>query len=267
MPRFLHITDLHITAPGHALAHTDTSATFARLVDAVGRLRPAPDFIVASGDLTDLGDVAAYRHLAVMAEGLGVPVVWALGNHDDRAAFRAGFGAQAAGDAPHDHDAVIAGLHVIALDSSVPGLVSGGFEPAQIDWLVARMQAHPGLPRLLAIHHPPRVDPDMALRWPSLDAASTRALAEAIAGQEVRAILSGHVHVNRMLMWAGVPVIVTMGQQSAIDPTQGPGWHVVEGAGFAICDLYGADLQVTYAPLGDARLLHRITEDEARAYP
>lgn len=267
MPRFLHITDLHITAPGDAVAHTDTSATFARLVDAVGRLRPAPDFIVASGDLTDRGDVAAYRHLAALAEGLGVPVIWGLGNHDDRAAFRAGFGAQAEGDAPHDHDAVIAGLHVIALDSSVPGLVSGAFEPAQIDWLVARMQAHPGLPRVLAIHHPPRIDPDMPLRWPALDAGSTSALATAIAGQDVRAILSGHVHVNRMLMWGGVPVVVTMGQQSAIDPTQGLDWRVVEGGGFAICDLFGADLQVTYAPLSDARLIHQISEDEARAYP
>ena len=267
MARFLHITDLHITAPGAALPQTDTSATFARLVEAVGRLAPAPDFIVASGDLTDLGDAASYAHLAEMAAGLGLPVVWALGNHDDRAAFRAAFWAAGAAGAPLDHDCVVAGVHVIALDSSVPGLVSGGFEPAQIDWLVARIEAHPGLPRVLAIHHPPRIDPDMALRWPALDAGSTAALAAAIAGQDVRAILSGHVHVNRMLMWGGVPVIVTMGQQSAIDPVAEPGWHMVEGAGFAICDLYGADLQVTYAPLGEARILHQISEDEARAYP
>ncbi|MEM9756234.1 MAG: metallophosphoesterase, partial [Pseudomonadota bacterium] len=121
MTRFLHLTDLHITPEGDTLPALDRALDIARRID------PAPEFIVVSGDLTDRGDAESYAILATRMAGLDVPVIYALGNHDHRAAFHSAFpGHPGASDGPLDHDHVIAGLHVIVLDSSVPGRTSGG---------------------------------------------------------------------------------------------------------------------------------------------
>jgi Icc protein len=42
---------------------------------------------------------------------------------------------------PLDYDTVVGGLHVISLDSSVAGKVSGALAPTQIAWLKARLAA------------------------------------------------------------------------------------------------------------------------------
>jgi 3',5'-cyclic AMP phosphodiesterase CpdA len=50
------ITDLHARPNGHLCNHVvDSNAMLARAVDALRDLRPAPDVVLATGDLTDTG--------------------------------------------------------------------------------------------------------------------------------------------------------------------------------------------------------------------
>ncbi|MEO0937104.1 MAG: metallophosphoesterase [Pseudomonadota bacterium] len=269
MTRFLHITDLHITAPetDDPTRQTDTVAALDRLIAALQGLEPKPAFLVASGDLTNIGDDASYALLAERFAALDIPVVMTLGNHDRRAGWHAAFpGHPAAPEGPVDQDTVLDGVHIIALDSSVPGKVSGALSDAQLSELEATLARHAGLPKIVAIHHPPRLDPEGDAPWATLDDATTERLAALFAKHPVRAVLCGHVHMNRMGLWDGTPLVVTMGQQSTVDLTRSDVLSVICGTGFAICDLRPTGLQVTYVPLEAPEVIKEISRERLLAF-
>ena len=267
MTRFVHLTDLHISHPDLADPHlqSDTPATLRRVVEVINAMDPQPDFVVASGDLTNQGDRESYALVREITTPLKAPLVMALGNHDKRAGFNAVF-APGLADAPYFHDAPQGDLHVIALDSSVPGKVAGALDDAQFEFLQAALQRHPELAKLLVIHHPPRIDPE-ALAWGSLDEASSARLAEMLKGQHVAGILSGHVHVNRVSHWNGIPVVISNGLHSTIDLTETRDLRIVEGTGFGICEWHPSGLSVSFAPLDPtARELARIDREQLKSF-
>ena len=252
MTRFLHITDLHLSAPeaGDPGLQSDTPATLRRVVGIVQAMKQKPDFVVASGDLTNTGHEASYQLLKEILADMPVPVVLALGNHDKRAGFHAVFG-QGASDAAYFHDSVHGALHVIVLDTMIPGKVAGTVDAEQMDFLRAALERHPDKPKLIVMHHPPRVDPE-GLPWGTIDMASTEALAGTLRGHDVVAILSGHIHINQVSHWHGIPIVVGMGQHSTVDLLERDDLRLVEGSGLAICDWRRSGLTVSYVPLTPA---------------
>lgn len=255
MTRILHLTDLHIApdARGPLLA-------LDRAIDLIADLGPEIDVVVASGDLTDHGDAESYRILARRMAAVATPVLYALGNHDDRAAFRAAFpGHPGAPDGPLDHAATIAGVQFVVLDTSVPGKTSGGLGPAQLDWLDTVLAAVAEGPRVLVLHHPPAGSGASDRSWTQIDAGSSAALAERVAGRDIGLILSGHVHLNRVRLWTKIPVSTTVGLHSTIDMldsmTRAGGLRITDGTALALCDVTRDTTSVTYLPLwpGDAR--------------
>jgi len=267
MTRFVHLTDLHISHPDLADPHlqSDTPATLRRVVEVINAMDSQPDFVVASGDLTNQGDEQSYELVRDVLNELHAPLVMALGNHDKRAGFNTVF-APGLGDAPYFHDAQRGGLHVITLDSSVPGKVAGALDEAQFDFLQAALQRHRALPKLLVIHHPPRIDPD-ALSWESLDQSSTDRLADLLQSQHVAGILSGHVHVNRVSQWHGAPLVISNGLHSTIDLTETRDLRIVEGTGFGLCDWRPSGLTVSFVPLDpEARELALIEREQVKSF-
>ena len=267
MTRFVHLTDLHVTAPqtpDHTLK-TDTPGTLARVVAAIGAMDPAPAFVVASGDLTNLGDAVSYRLLRDLLAPLQMPVVLALGNHDNRAAFHDVFETGLA-EAPFFGDRVLAGIHVLTLDTLVPGRVAGMLDDAQLAWLDAALARHPGVPKLVVAHHPPHLGDD-ALPWATLDAASSARFAATLAGRGVIGILSGHVHVNRVTVWQGIPVFIAMGLNSTVDLLEPADMRIVEGTAFGLFTLRPSGLTVSFVPVTpDRRELARIDVARLRAF-
>ncbi|TXQ40899.1 phosphodiesterase, partial [Escherichia coli] len=89
----LHISDTHLLAGGGRLYDRVASEDhLRRLFDEFEASGARPEAIVFTGDLADLGEADAYRRLRgivePVAEQLGAQVVWVMGNHDDRRAFR-----------------------------------------------------------------------------------------------------------------------------------------------------------------------------------
>ncbi|MEP3331897.1 metallophosphoesterase [Sedimentitalea sp.] len=252
MTHFIHLTDLHVSHPD---AHdpgqkTDPPDTLRRVVDIINAMPLQPDFIIASGDLTNLGDALSYGLLRDLLTPLHAPLIMALGNHDDRSGFHQVFN-DVDTAAPYFRDGVYGGLHVITLDTGVPGHVAGTIEMAQFDYLTQALNRHVDVPKLLIMHHPPRIDPD-GLPWASIDRASTDRLADTLCDQNVVGIMSGHIHINRVSHWHGIPIVTTNGLNSTVDLLETSDLRIVEGTGFGLCDWKPTGLSVSFVPLSPA---------------
>ena len=249
MTRFIHLTDLHISHPRSQDPSDKSGAieTLRRVVGIINGMERQPDFVVASGDLTNMGDPDSYRLLKEILTPLQPPIVLALGNHDKRAPFHEVMGTPGS-EAPHFHDTVLGGLHVITIDTMKPGHVAGTICDAQFDALAEALSRHADLPRLIVMHHPPRVDAD-GLPWGSIDMPATDRLAGMLKGHHVAAILSGHIHINQVNHWHGIPIVISNGQDSTIDLLETDGLRIVEGTGMGICQWRPSGLSVSFVPL------------------
>lgn len=267
---FVHLTDLHIGNPQvqDDDLYSDTSATLADTLAQIRALVPQPEFIVVSGDLTNRGDAGSYEELKRLLDAaeLDVPVLFALGNHDRRDGFYpVMLDRHEELDAPYDYAQVISDIHVIVMDTSVPGRVGGAFEPGQIEWLGEELENHPELPKLLVMHHAPALDFDRPdSEWESLSFDDTEALDEVLFEYDVIGILAGHIHYDRVSLWQGIPVVVGIGQHFATDPQWlHAGLRMLSGASFAIGTVRDTGLTVTFAPQpSDRAELKRLTESE-----
>lgn len=251
---FLLLSDLHVShrPPADAGLLTDTSATLEEVVARINAFEARPAFAVIAGDLTNHGEPDAYRKLASMLDELELPLVLALGNHDTRPGFRSVMLAEPGDpEAPYMHETTIAGVHLIVLDSSVPGRISGALGDDQIAFLTEALEREQGLPKVVVCHHPPQLDGGEEA-WHSLDLASSEKLAEAVRGKAA-GILSGHVHYDSVIHWHGVPVVIGTGLHNAVDITYRGGLRIVEDAGFTLCRLRPSGLTATFVPLVRSR--------------
>jgi len=204
------ITDTHIAPPGELLAGRLDSA--ARLRQAVQTLaRFAPDYVLASGDLTDRGEPAAYRLLRRLLAPLQAPVYAIPGNHDLREPMRAAFAdcpwmPRAPGSRLH-YEVRLGPFTLLALDTLVEREDHGLLGEPQLAWLEDRLRACAETPVLVMLHHPPvasgiAVMDAMKLR----DAARFGAIVARHAN--IERILCGHLHRSMHLRWRGTLVSV-----------------------------------------------------------
>ncbi|RKT33772.1 calcineurin-like phosphoesterase family protein [Microbacterium sp. AG1240] len=207
----VHLSDTHLLSGDRRLGgRYDVTANLARAMRAVEDLGIRPDALVFTGDLTDLGEPEAYAALRAevepVAERLGAPLVWVAGNHDERPAMRRHLLGAEATQEPITGVWDLGGLRLIALDSTVPGWHHGEIDAAQRDWLVGILAEPAPLGTLLALHHPPL--PSHIPFFDILELRDQHALAEVVAGTDVRGILAGHLHYSTSGTFAGVPVSV-----------------------------------------------------------
>ena len=207
----IHASDPHFLAGGAQLADRfDVERSFARTLEAIRAVHPAPSAIVITGDLTDLGEPDAYRRLrdAVepVAAELGAPVIWVAGNHDERPVLRRELLDAEATEEPVTGVWDLDGLRLIALDTSVPGWHHGDLGADQLAWLADQLSVPAPHGTLLAMHHPPI--PSHLPLFDILELRHQDELAAVIRGTDVRGILAGHLHYSAHGSFAGVPVSV-----------------------------------------------------------
>lgn len=205
----VQISDTHFTKDS-ALLHgvVDCERKLAEVLATVEATGVPVDALVMSGDLTDAGDPGAYRRLRSLVEPvaarLGAPVLWTMGNHDERGAFRTNLLDEAPSTSPVDlvHD--VNGLRVICLDSSIPAQHRGEVSVEQAQWLADELSRPAEHGTLLVIHHPPLpVTSERDVLW---ELCHQQRLADVVRGTDVRAIVAGHLHYTVSGMFAGIPV-------------------------------------------------------------
>ena len=225
--RILHLSDTHFF--GDDSRHYGAVDTEQHLRLVLARVADrAFDLVVCSGDVSEDGTVASYervrRVLEPWAQERGARTVYAMGNHDRRAEFRAVLGAgqpgvevQAFGPAtaqpetPIASAATVAGWRSIVLDTSVPGAGYGELSEAQLDFLATTLDTPADNGTVIIMHHPPVAAETELLQALALDEASAEALWTRVRGTDVSAILSGHYHHAIVETVHGIPIVVAPG--------------------------------------------------------
>ena len=207
----LHLSDTHLLAGGNRLYGSVSAEDHLRqLLDELEASEGRPEAIVFTGDLADRGEPDAYDRLRAMVEPvaarLGAQVIWVMGNHDNRGAFRQSLLAEQPSDRPVDRVYDVNGLRVITLDSTVPGSHHGELSGSQLDWLAEELSTRAPHGTILAMHHPPLPSVlDLAV---AVELRDQSGLAEVLLGSDVRSIIAGHLHYSSTGSFAGIPVSV-----------------------------------------------------------
>jgi Icc protein len=207
----LHISDTHLLAGGGRLyGRVPSEQHLHRLFDEFEASGARPDAIVFTGDLADRGEPDAYRRLRAIvepvADDLGAKLVWVMGNHDERRAFRAGLLDEPASDDPVDAVVDLDGLRIVTLDTTVPGHHHGAVSDEQLAWLRGVLSTPAPHGTILAMHHPPM--PSVLDLAASVELRDQSALAATLVGTDVRSILAGHLHYSSTASVVGIPVSV-----------------------------------------------------------
>lgn len=207
MQKFIHITDTHFVPPGNLLYGLDPIDRLALCVADVNARHPDAAFAILTGDLAHRGQPEAYRALRRELDKLVIPYHLLVGNHDDRANFRAAFP-----EAPLDANGFVQftfemgeGVLGICLDTHEPGKPWGSFCADRAAWLRDALAAAGERPVIVFMHHPPfkvrlkRMD-DISLVEPA-------AFVAAVAGRRnIRHLFFGHLHRPIAGSWRGIPI-------------------------------------------------------------
>lgn len=264
----LHVSDTHFVETGGLLhKQIDSDRNLELLFEGFAKSNTKPEAIVFTGDIADEGQPDAYDRIRAIvepaAEQLGAQVIWVMGNHDERLAFRKGL-LDETGDQSEPYDRVfdINGLRIISFDSTIPGQHYGEFTTEQLDWLANELATPAPHGTLLAMHHPPVPSPIGLIGLVEL--RDQDKLAEVITGTDVRAVLGGHLHYSTTSTFAdGIPVSVA----SATCYTQDlnvtyPAARGMNGAqAFNLVHVYGDRVLHSVVPIGDFPTVYEMTPE------
>lgn len=251
--RIAHLSDTHITGDGSLVGGVvDARAQLDRALGVLTSWNVPCDAWVISGDLSDDGSPESYAWLRdrvhAAAARVGVDVVWATGNHDERAAFRGAMSDAPATDQPYNAEHVVNGLRVLVLDTNVVGTPAGTVAHESLHWLAGRLEKRSEHGTILVMHHSP-LPPlqDAAWSWPLTNPGDVAPL---VQGSDVRAILSGHFHHSAYGVFAGVGACIAPSLVYTQDVTLGRdlrGQHANQG--FAVVEVYDDVVTHTIVPL------------------
>jgi hypothetical protein len=191
---FAQISDSHIgfNKPPNA----DARATFREAIAKVKALPQRPDFIIHTGDVSQLSRDEEFDHAQQILSEAGLPVFFVPGEHDmldpdGGKAFlnRFGKGSKGAGWYSFDHH----GVHFVAL-VNVADLKPGGMGnlgAAQLAWLKDDLAGRPSSQPIVVFAHIPLWTVYADWGWGTDDAAQALKL---LAHFGSVTVLNGHIH-------------------------------------------------------------------------
>lgn len=253
------MTDLHLRPEGIAANRVvETNMLAERAFRAVAALRPRPDVVLLTGDLTECGLPTEYERLVtLLRRHIDLPVYAIPGNHDRRGNFCAAL-AHLPGvtDAAEFVQYVIDThpVRLVMLDTVEPGAGHGMLCDNRLAWLDRTLEAAPGRPTLIGMHHPPflcGID-----HMDRINLRNSGAFAAVIARHpQVRRIVCGHHHraIVGQVAHAIATVAPSVAHQVEFDLTDGaPGAFVLEPPAYQMHRWSGSDGMATHTAYVDA---------------
>lgn len=266
----VQLSDLHIVPEGEQLhGRVDTTQVVADIFESLEVLDTHVDAVLLTGDLADSADPPSYRRLRSLvepaAERLGTELVYVMGNHDARPAFRHELLGLPATEEPVDRVAWAGGLRIVALDSTVPGEHHGELDDAQLAWLAAELETPAPLGTIVAVHHPPVFSPVPLLQ--RLTLLEPERLTAVLDGTDALLVVAGHTHHVTTGLLGRVPVWVATATAYQSDVTA-PGrvFRGQLGNAFTRIDVVDGQAYPTLVPLSGGTLpLYELDTDALEA--
>ena len=192
---FVQVSDSHVGFAKPAI-NADARATFREAIAKIAALPQRPDFIIHTGDVSQLSKDAEFDDADQIIKTAGVPVFHVPGEHDvldegNGQAFLARYGKGATGGGWYAFDH--AGVHFVAL-VNVMNLKAGGqgsLGPEQLAWMKADLAARGSSTPIVVFTHIPlwALYPDWG--WGTEEAAEVMRVLARFGSVTV---LNGHIH-------------------------------------------------------------------------
>ncbi len=138
--KFIHLSDIHLGAPGALIEGLDPHERLARAFGHMAEHHADAVRLVITGDLTHHANPDAYAALRDAIKILPMPVRLMVGNHDERGAFFHAFlnhPRDENGFVNHAED--VAGVRFIYCDTVMPQSHSGAFCEQRRAWLATQL--------------------------------------------------------------------------------------------------------------------------------
>jgi len=199
MARLLHLSDLHVVAPGKLCSGVlDTGAILKASVDCILARMPSIgplDGILLTGDISDDGSSETYDLAFRELARFDLPLYAVPGNHDNRDCLRHALRAQPWMPAHGTIDWIVdlPDTRLIGLDTLIGGQGAGQLQPKTLGFLTQALSTAGARSVIVALHHPPLLT---GIRF--MDAIGLQNLpdlAQALPPDCAPAMfVSGHVH-------------------------------------------------------------------------
>lgn len=201
------VTDIHLGFE----PDNPTEFNRKRLDQVLKQLRatvPAPDMLIATGDLTEFGDADSYRRLTNAFAQLDCPVWPMVGNHDVRANFAQHFPKVPMPDGFVQYEVDAGPLRLIMIDTLEDGRHGGAFCGARAAWLSARLDEDRTRPTVIVMHHPPV---EVGIPWMNThpEEAWVGRFRDCVRGRtNIVSIICGHLHRPITTSWEGTTIAI-----------------------------------------------------------
>lgn len=179
-----------------------------QVLSRLAAMRPMPDLLLATGDLTDRGDGESYRRLREALAVCPFPVWPCLGNHDLRSEFREHFPEIPAPDGFVQYELDAGPLRLLVLDTLEEGRHGGAFCETRAAWLRDRLAEAPHRKIAIVMHHPPV---DVGIEWMATHPGElwVERFRDAIAGHaNIVGLICGHLHRPIGVAWENMTVSI-----------------------------------------------------------
>ena len=193
--RFIHITDMHITADRRPLYGLSPHDRLGAAFECINRDFTDISFVMMTGDLVNRGTIPEYEGLREVLKVLDAPYYLLLGNHDRREAFCEIFPqVPVDGNGFVQFDFTVEDNRFIVMDTLDEGKTTGLICRQRLDWLAGQLESQAEMDTYLFIHHPP------------LRLEGGEELSEMIGAGRVKHLFFGHLHRPLHGSWKGIPM-------------------------------------------------------------
>lgn len=254
----MHISDTHLLGDSRNLydSFVNGDESLGRLILGIEQSGAVPDAIVITGDIADKGEPEAYHKIKTMfdklEQRLNTKIIWVMGNHDDRAAFKEILLIQKPNYEPVDEVHNLNGLRLIVLDTTVPGHHYGSIEDSQLRWLDMTLRNPSKHGTILALHHPPA--PSMLPLAATVELRDQHKLADVLSihTDEVKSIIGGHLHYSSFSTFCNIPVSIATSTcyTQDLNVISGGNRGMAGGQGLNFVHVYEETVLHSVVPLG-----------------
>ena len=190
--RFVHISDIHISDADSYVNNSDINGeVFTQMLHTLNSLDPKPAFVVASGDISNVGEqgdgmydvLTQFLYPAAVsnpAQGdyfidsaMSIPIYFTPGNHEYYYFLTPPLSSTSLDNYPAfvapEEDFAFGFQNAIVLlmmsgyeqfrpiweDNNITCPEGSGLSAAQLTWMQSVLDAHPGMKKIVVMHHPP----------------------------------------------------------------------------------------------------------------